>query len=199
MQWGWGCHIWCKHKEIKTYRCYFLCSVVLQYIFFYFCCLNERNIVVLFHHQRPFDFSPPCLKQVDAASFCFFVGFFCLFVTQRWFLHALSPHTIAISRFCGPHRNVGMRRGCRGGTVGSVYRSKDAALCCRDHGCNIKTVDTRWRRGQCAPNPSTKVFIGRKVGKQSIPTSAASKEIACCSLVFPSSVIMHSLRLWPLV
>lgn len=120
----------------------------------------------------------------------FFVGFFCLFVTQRWFLHALSPHTmaIAISRFCGPHRNVGMRS--RGGTVGSVYRSKDAALCCRDHGCNIKTVDTRWRRGQCGPNPSTKVFIGRK---------AASKEIACCSLVFPSSVIMHSLRLWPLV
>lgn len=116
----------------------------------------------------------------NSAFFLFFWPF------CYWFLHALSPCTMAdaISRFCGPHRNVGMRRGCRGGTVGSVYRSKDAALCCRDHGCNIKTVDTRWRRGQCGPNPSTKVFIGRKVGKQSSPTSAASKEIACCSLVF---------------
>lgn len=132
-----------------------------------------------------------------------FLGFFffCLFVTQRWFLHALSTQTmaIAISRFCGPHRNLGMRRGCQGGTVGSVYRSKDAALCCRDQGCNIKTVDTRWRRGQCGPNPSTKVFIGKKLKSKVVRRQQPPKKLLVALLFFPSSVIMHSLRLWPLV
>lgn len=138
-----GCHIWCKHKEIKTYRCYFLCSVVLRYIFFYFCCLNERNIVVLFHHQRPLDYSPPCLKQVDAAKLCccFFLPFCysALVCACPFSTYPLADWRV-ISRYCGPHRNVGRRRGCQSGAVGSVYRSKDAALCCRDHGCNIKTV-----------------------------------------------------------
>lgn len=71
-----GCHIWCKHKEIKTNRCYFLCSVVLQYIFFYFCCLNERNIVVLiFHHQRPLDPSHPVWSRWMLHNSVFFFPF----------------------------------------------------------------------------------------------------------------------------
>lgn len=111
-----GCHIWCKHKEIKTYRCYFLCSVVLQYIFFYFCCLNERNIVVLiFHHQRPLDFLPLCVKQVDAAYFLFFFlllflssGFCMLFLHTHTHTRSPDPRSVAaasVSCFCGPHRN----------------------------------------------------------------------------------------------
>lgn len=110
-----GCHIWCKHKEIKIYRCYFLCSVVLQYIFFYFC-LNERNIVVLiFHHQQPLDFLPLCVKQVDAAYFFFFFLLFlllaCCFYTHRR-TDPCSVTAVSVSCFCGPHRNAGMRSGC---------------------------------------------------------------------------------------
>lgn len=87
----------------------------------------------------------PTLSEAGGCCIILFfllLFFLCLFVTQRWFLHALAPRTtaIVISRFRGPPRNVGMRRGCWGATVGSVYRSKDAALCYRDHGCNIKTV-----------------------------------------------------------
>lgn len=143
-----GCHIWCKHKEIQTNRCYFLCSVVLQYIFFYFCCLNERNIVVLiFHHQRPLDpFHPVCSRWMLHNSGLFFFPFCysALVFACPFSTHPLTDRrgatAVIISRFCGPHRNVGMRRGGQGGAVGSVYRSKDAAFCCRDNGCNIKTV-----------------------------------------------------------
>lgn len=204
-----GCHIWCKHKEIKTYRCYFLCSVVLQYIFFYFCCLNERNIVVLiFHHQRPLDFLPLCVKQVDAAYF-----FFCSsFVPSQWFFACCFLHThpltdprsvtaVSVSCFCGPHRNKrwGWGADAKVASVGFVYRSKDAALRCRDHGCNIKT-DGSIHDGATASAVWTlqpKFLICRKVGHQSSLTSALlqSPKKMPVALIFPSLAIARLFNL----
>lgn len=137
------------------------------------------------------------------SAFFFLFVFLCLFVTRRWFLHALAPRTMAIviSRFCGPHRNVGMRRGCQGCTVGSVYRSKDAALCCRDHGCNIKTVGLI-HDGAAASAVQTlppKYLSVEKSESKIARRQQPPKKLLVAYCFFPSSVIMHSLRLWPLV
>lgn len=74
MQWG-GVTFDANTKKLKLIGATF--SVLWCYsIFFCFCCLNERNIVVLiFHHQQPLDFLPLCMKQVDAAHFFFFSPF----------------------------------------------------------------------------------------------------------------------------
>lgn len=196
-----GCHIWCKHKEIKTYRCYFLCSVVLQYIFFYFCCLNERNIVVLiFHHQRPLDFLPLCMKQVDAAYFFFFFlllffssGFCMLFPHTHTLTDPRSVTVVSVSCFCGPHKN-------RWDEEQMLWWR--CRLCVSLQRCCIVLqgswmqhqnwwIDTRWRRGQRGLNASAKVFICRKVGHQSSLTSAVLQS----PKKMPVALIFHSIAI----
>lgn len=188
---GGGCHIWCKHKEIKTYRCYFLCSVVLQYIFFYFCCLNERNIVVLiFHHQRP-SWLFATLREAGGCCVLLFLFFFLLLFLSSGFFCMLFLHThpltdpaqcdrrLASSCFLRDHAEKkpprwDEERDAKVALLALCYRSKDAALCCRDHGCNIKT-DGPIHDGAAASAAWTlppKFFICRKVGHQSSLTSA---------------------------
>lgn len=199
-----GCHIWCKHKEIKTYRCYFLCSVVLQYIFFYFCCLNERNIVVLiFHHQRPLDFLPLCVKQVDAAYFFFFFFFFCSLAVV--FACCFSTHTHTRSQIHAVWRRLASPASAdHTETAGDEERMLRwrCWLCVSLQRCCIVLqgswmqhqnwwIDTRWRRGQRGLNASAKVFICRKVGHQSSLTSA----LLPSPKKMPVALIFHSVAI----
>lgn len=93
-----------KTHEIKTYRCYFPSSVVLCIFFSIFCCGNERKIVVLiFHHQRPFDFLATMWDTGGSLLHPFFLMFgggICM-----PFLDIPSMAEYIISCFCGPHRN----------------------------------------------------------------------------------------------
>lgn len=138
--------------------------------FFYFCCLNERNIMVLiFHHQRPLDFIFATLSEAGGCCIpLFFLSFLVSFCSSAVvFCMLFSPRTRSWiraarrrSRFCWGGKKKKKAKNPSGwgedAKVGFACRCKDAAWLCRDRGCNA-TTDGLTRDG-AGPNPSTKVL-----------------------------------------